>query len=1042
LAPIPVELEEIPKGMFSARAEKAAKSLVVQEIPSVTGDSAGSVVEVLRTLVAQRTELPSASVSETAQLLRDLHLNSIVVGEIIASAARQLGVVPPANLLSFSDASIGQLAVVLEEIRDSGGTAPAAQSVPAGVDDWCRTFFVDWLPRPIPASPETKAADGKWRIFGRPDHPFLQPLSNAALTGNGVVVCISDGPIDEHLEVLFAGARAAIDMPPDKYFVVLGPVKIVGSFARTINIEHPNILTRVIEAFPGSDVVGYVKAELSRPQTHIEARYDSEGARYEPCFKLLTPAPTGSIPIQHGEVVLVSGGAKGIAAECALALAKETGAKLVLLGRSGSDDPAVSAQLRTLEANGIVASYFPADVTDLEATRSAVGKAEQLHGPVVGIIHGAGHNQPMLAGDRDETKLWATFAVKVQGFRNLLRSANVDGLRLLVSFGSVIGRTGLRGQSDYALANAALSSLTEEFARAHPHCRCLAFESSAWSGIGMAERLGKIEALRHAGVTPIPAAEGISWFRKLIAQELPATSIVVTGRLGAECPIPITGPALPLLRFLERACVHYPGVELIVESDLTTISDPYVLDHVFRGQPLLPGVMGIEAMAQVARALHGGNEIPAVENLHFDHPIVVNPGDRVTLRIAALMRQCGKIDLSIRSSLTSFQSDHFRCSCVFEDEFLRLDHACAVPEPSCLAVDPERELYGSLLFQGPRFQRLSGYRRLGASLSWADIAPAAQAAWFNPYLPGTLVLGDAAIRDAALHSIQSCVPDSVLLPVGVDHISLSKLDSRNPVLAHATERWQDGDTYCYDLELLTPEGTVLEYWQGLRLRKIEDSKTQDWPDPLASALLEWQVRRAAPTARISAVFERERTKGEDRRRRSERSIQRAVDAPWPVRWTNNGKPEIDAPLDVSAAHSNGLTLAVASSQTVACDIEPICARAAEMWRDLLGSDRWLLARLIASQSDEDIHSAATRVWAAGETLAKADIPQSTPLGLLPPSVDKRGGISLTGSGATISTSVIRFRGDPTPFAVAVLVRSETCARTSIDTESALRRPTS
>jgi enediyne polyketide synthase len=206
--------------------------------------------------------------------------------------------------------------------------------------------------------------------------------------------------------------------------------------------------------------------------------------------------------------------------------------------------------------------------------------------------------------------------------------------------------------------------------------------------------------------------------------------------------------------------------------------------------------------------------------------------------------------------------------------------------------------------------------------------------------------------------------------------------------------------------------------------------------------LEWQVRRAAPTARISAVFERERTKGEDRRRRSERSIQRAVDAPWPVRWTNNGKPEIDAPLDVSAAHSNGLTLAVASSQTVACDIEPICARAAEMWRDLLGSDRWLLARLIASQSDEDIHSAATRVWAAGETLAKADIPQSTPLGLLPPSVDKRGGISLTGSGATISTSVIRFRGDPTPFAVAVLVRSETCARTSIDTESALRRPTS
>jgi enediyne polyketide synthase len=643
--------------------------------------------------------------------------------------------------------------------------------------------------------------------------------------------------------------------------------------------------------------------------------------------------------------------------------------------------------------------------------------------------------------DLNEPKLRVTFAAKVQGFRNLVAAIDNDRLRLLVTFSSVIGRVGLRGQADYALANASLSALTEEFARLHPQCRCLAFESSAWSGIGMAEKLGKIEALRSAGIVSIPPAEGVSWFRKLIAQKLPATSVVVSGRLGANSPIPIAPPQLPLLRFLERPRVHYPGVELIIEADLSTVSDPYLLDHVFRGQPLLPAVIGLEAMVQVAAALHVSDQIPVVENLRLDHPIAIEPGTRVTLRIAALEREDGRIDVALRSSTTSFQLDHFRCSCVFDQAGLRPEHVDPVPEASRLSVNPQRELYGTLLFHGPRFQRLVGYRRLNARLSWADIAPGPRQAWFNPYLPGALVLGDAAVRDAALHSIQSCVPDSVLLPVGADHISLARLSDNKPVIAHASERWQKGNTYCYDLELRSSSGTILEYWKGLRFHKVDDAKTQDWPDPLASALLEWRVRRATPSSRVFAAFEREINSNEDRRCRSERAIQRALDAPWPVRWRSDGKPLVDTSLCVSAAHSNGLTLAVAAPQLVACDIEPIRTRSDVMWRDLLGDERWSLARLIASQAQEDLQTAATRVWTAVEALMKADILRDGPLVLLSASVDKQDGVALAAPGATISTSVVRFRGDSTPFAVAVLARSEACAITSIGTGSVLKKPT-
>jgi len=1039
LAPIPSLLDDKPDPMLSPTPWNAAKSDPLRHVPVIANSGNGSAAHLIRALVAKRTELPPDSIAETAQLLRDLHLNSIVVGEIVASAARELGVAPPVDLLRFADASLGELARALEQLHDLNGTAPTPDAVPAGIADWCRAFLVDWTPRPIRHRPGLRRAPGNWSVFGPPDHPFLEVLSRTALTGNGVVVCMWDAPIEEQLNTILAGAHKAMEMEgSDRYFAVLGRVDIAGAFARTLSLEHPNILTRVIEASPCSDVVRYLEAELSETQSHIEVRYDAGGQRYEPCFRLLAPTNEDAIPIRSGEVVLVSGGAKGIVAECAFALAKETGAKLVLLGRSQKDDPLVSAHVRTLEASGVVAGYSQTDVTNPQAVRAAVSRAEQIYGPIVGIIHGAGQNKPTLLRGLDETKVRDTLAPKVQGFRSVVAAVNTDALRLLVTFGSVIGRVGLRGEADYALANASLSALTEEFAQLHPRCRCLAFESSAWSGIGMAERLGRVETLRNAGITSIPLTEGISRFRNLVAQSLPSTKVVVTGRLGANSPVPIDAAELPVLRFLERPRVYYPGIELIVDAELTTISDPYLLDHIFHGQPLLPAVMGVEAMVQAAMAVHAGEEIPAVEHLRFEHPIVVESGERVTLTIAALERESGRIDVAIRSSQTSFQLDHFRCSCVFGDAPLRPDNLSSLPEPSRLPVDPQRELYGNLLFQGPRFRRLAGYRRLSARFSWADIAPGPEQAWFNPYLPGTLLLGDAAARDAALHSIQSCIPDAILLPLGAERISLARLSNAETLIAHASERWQEGNTYCYDLELRTPEGAVREYWHSLRLQKVQDTKTQDWPDPLVAAFLEWQVRRATPATCVFAAFERDGNM--DRRRRSERAIKRALDAPCPVRWRADGKPEVDAPLAVSTAHSNGLTLAVAAPERVACDIEPICARSEEMWRDLLGPERWLLARLIANQAHEDLQTAATRVWTAMESLVKAEAPRNGPLVLLTSSsVETNGGVSLAAPGMTITTTVVHFRDDPTPFAVAVLARSEACSATSTDTESLLKR---
>ena len=243
-------------------------------------------------------------------------------------------------------------------------------------------------------------------------------------------------------------------------------------------------------------------------------------------------------------------------------------------------------------------------------------------GPITAVVHGAGVNVPRLLGSLDEAGFLRTMAPKIQGARNILEAVDADRLKLLVTFGSIIARTGLRGEADYAVANEWLARLTEQFQRDHPRCRCLALEWSVWSGVGMGDRLGRVEALANQGITPIPPDQGVSQFRRLVASPHSAVSIVVSGRFGNPPTLAMERDDLPLLRFLEKPRVDYPGVELVADAKLATETDPYLDDHVFQGERLFPAVLGLEAMAQAAMAVLRVSVPPVFEDLRFDRPVV------------------------------------------------------------------------------------------------------------------------------------------------------------------------------------------------------------------------------------------------------------------------------------------------------------------------------------------------------------------------------------------------------------------------------------
>jgi enediyne polyketide synthase len=967
--------------------------------PTPTKNGQG-VRALLRQLVAERAELPPEAIREDSRLLSDLHLNSISVGQLVVEASRRLGLRPPASPTDYARATVGEIAEALEEQTALGDAAEAA-GAPAGVDSWVRPFTVELVPRDLrhrdngPGSSERN-----WRIIAPPGHPLAEDLA-ARLDGAGVALCLPPDPDERHAGLFVEAARAALAAPRPLRFALVQQGGAAGGFARSLHLEIRETTTCVIELpFDHPDSAAWVAAEIAAASGYVEAHYDAEGRRRVPVLRLLSAAPAGPLPLGRDDVLLVTGGGKGIAAECALDLARSTGSRLALLGRSLPEtDAELAANLKRMTAAGVQALYLAADVTDEAAVRAAVARAEAELGPVTALLHGAGANAPRPLSALDEEGFLRTLAPKAAGLRNVLAAIDPGRLRLLVAFGSIIARTGLPGEADYAVANEGLARATERFARAHPGCRCLALEWSVWAGTGMGERLGTVETLRAQGIAPIPIDAGIAMLRDLLSRPLPATSLVVTGRFGDPPTLEVERPELPLLRYLEKPRVHIPGVELVVDAEVSADTDPHLADHVFRGEPLFAAVLGLEAMAQAAMALAETAEIPVFENVAFSRPVAVPPGRSTTLRVAALMREPGSVEIALRDASTGFAADHFRAVCRFGESRDAAPRLLPVPQNGKVALDPQ-DLYGRLLFHRGRFRRVQGYRNLTATACVAEISPDGSGAWFGRYLPDRLVLGDPGARDAAIHGIQACIPHATLLPVGVERLTSRGLHRDAPLLLAARERSRHGDEFVYDLEILTADGRLCERWEGLALRAVDRiAPPEAWTAALLAPYVERRLQEMLPGSRLEIALERN-----------------GGGAAGPHRL--DGRPET---AGLSRSHAGDLVLTVTGDGRLGCDLEPVIERSADVWQGLLGAERFRLAELIVREQGEGLDGAASRVWAAAESLTKAGAPQDAPLVL---EQDAGEGWLLLRSGALrIGTLLAPVRELAGPAALAVVAES-------------------
>ncbi|SDW08623.1 enediyne polyketide synthase [Saccharopolyspora shandongensis] len=890
--------------------------------------------------LAAQLELPAESIGPGSSLLGDLHLNSLQVVQIVGRVAGALGKRPPNSPLSLADATVGEAAAVLAEL--DADTADGDAEAPAGVRGWVRAFAAARLP--------VAPAEGgglRWSVRAPAGHWLLDHHDDGA--GNLAVVLDEPLPRSGIAALLRDIAKTA----PDRLLIVHSGHEAAAAIGRSVAAElHPDWVGVVGLDEPGTR---FDPDRLPIRDDYAELHVDAAGGITRTALRHRELVGGQPLPLQRGDVCLVTGGVRGITAHSALALAERTGCTLVLLGRTAADDPEISAAVRDIRTR-VDAHYLSCDVADRAAV-AAMAAAASAHGPVRGLLHGAGVNEPRRLADVTGESLAATMRPKVDGLEALLSAC--EDLRLVVGYGSIIGRFGLPGQAEYCLANDVLRHRLEAWAA--PDRRVHLLEWSLWSGIGMGVDLGVLESLRAQGVVPIGPEQGNSALLDVLATPDAPVSLLVTSRFPAMPTASFgTGPE-PLLRFDEDRLTRTPGVEAVSDAHLSPGADRYLDDHRIACTPILPAVLGLEAMAQVA-SVAGADCARSFTDVELREPIAVD--DEATIRIAALTGG-GGAEAVIREARDGFRADKFTARITAAPSEPAAIHAAEPPEQA----QPPHPYYGKILFHSGRFRRLLRYDVLSAFRVRAWIQATDQD-WFSEFHSGDLLLGDPGAHDAALHVLLACVPHRLALPTGVDRMTVWR-EPRGPLRVIADEREHTADTYCFDVDVVDPGGAAVARWEGLRLRATGEHRASELPLRLAGP---WLSRRLVETGLadgielITAVGARGDAAG---------LLTRVLGAPA----GHDPRGALHVPGGhASAAYTGGCLLLGVAGTPIGLDWQRISPTEPIRPAVLERVDRGLVDE-VADKVGEDPAAAAARVWTAREAVVKLGHEQGHPLNI-------------------------------------------------------------
>jgi malonyl CoA-acyl carrier protein transacylase len=638
---------------------------------------------------------------------------------------------------------------------------------------------------------------------------------------------------------------------------------------KTARQEWPRASVRAIDLDGGASADPALAARLADelvaggPEAEVGLRRD--GARLV-LESEARNAARGTPVIGRGDVVVVSGGGRGVTAACTVELVRRTGARAVLLGRSTLDEEpaelaAVSGDaalkravlalekargttltppelgkrveriLASREIRGTIeacrraggdAEYLAVDVQDGVGVAVALEPIRAKWGPVRALVHGAGVIADRFIAEKTDEQWSRVMETKVLGLRALLDATKDDPLAAIVTFSSVAGRTGNVGQCDYATANELLNKVaTAEAVRRRALGHAVVVRSLGWGpwegGMVTPALKARFEKL---GVRLIGIAEGAGWMcDELAPLELGDVEIVLGGEPKPEALLAEGGAKVEAL-----------------EARIEGSSHPFVDSHRVQGAPVLPAVTALDLFVRAARALRPSLHLREVRDLAvlkgirlagYDGPDgahATGPGDRFLVTAEATAGQDEVLSMQIVGrTAAGLPLKHYAAKVVLG--------AARAPEPArsvdlgALASVSDTIYDGVVLFHGPLFHAIESIdgeseRGIRGTLLGRDVL-----GW--PADPGAPT--DGAILDGALQLAvyrTKHTHEGASLPTSIARF-VPGVSTRGPVrcTAVATDT-RSRDKARFDLELADGEGRLVARLEGLEVFVLPGSREQ------------------------------------------------------------------------------------------------------------------------------------------------------------------------------------------------------------------------
>ncbi|MGF7233514.1 MAG: SDR family NAD(P)-dependent oxidoreductase, partial [Frankia sp.] len=404
----------------------------------------------------------------------------------------------------------------------------------------------------------------------------------------------------------------------------------VTGLVKTVGRESPTLFCRAIDLAPEIEPDQVARALLDELDDAAldtpEVGIDESGARWTVRWAPAPPAPAEPA-LSTADVVVVTGGGRGITADCVRALAAQVPCEFILLGRTAAlDDPEwargiaerelfaaglaaarargesptprdlerlasqvvtareVTATLAALAAAGAKTRYLAVDLADAGAVTAALAPDAAR---VTTVVHGAGMLADALLPDITAAAVGTVFRPKLDGLRAVLDALADAPLERLVLFGSIAGVLGNPGQSAYAAANEALNRIGVRWCQDRDDRRATTLNWAAWDG-GMVTA-GLREVFLARGVPLLGREAGSAMFVEHLGGR--GGERLLLGPAGALDPTPA-----PTAAATRAFTVH--------RSISGLGADPVIADHTIGEHAVLPATAALGWMANVLEKTH------------------------------------------------------------------------------------------------------------------------------------------------------------------------------------------------------------------------------------------------------------------------------------------------------------------------------------------------------------------------------------------------------------------------------------------------------